>query len=147
MARINNCYIPEDYHYNVDKHVWARIEPDGTVMVGVTDLAQNLAGKIFYAKVKRVGQKVEQFQGIATIETGQFIGSVPTCVGGEIVMINEQLSSQPALINRDPYHQGWIARIKPTNLQADLANLLTGQEAVEAYREKMQRENIGCTEQ
>ena len=145
MTRINNCHIPEEYYYNVEKHVWARMEPDGIVTMGVTDLAQHLAGRIFYAKIKPVGQRVERFKGVATIESGQFVGSVPAAVGGEIVKINEQLPTHPALINQDPYDKGWIAKIRPTDLKAEMANLLTGQAAVEAYREKMQRENIGCS--
>jgi len=145
VARINHCDIPEDYYYNVDKHVWARVEPDGTVTIGITDLAQHLAGQIFYAKIKPVGQRVEQFRSVATIESGQFVGFVPACVGGEIVMINEQLRTHPILLNQDPYDKGWIARIKSTDPEIQLRHLLTGQAAVEAYREKMQRENIGCT--
>jgi glycine cleavage system H protein len=145
VARVNNCNVPEEYYYNVDRHVWARIEPEGMVTIGVTDLAQHLAGQIFYAKIKPVGKLVEQFRSVATIESGQFVGSVPACVGGEIVVINEQLPTHPTLLNEDPYEKGWIARIRPMDLEAQLVHLLTGQAAVEAYREKMRRENIGCT--
>ena len=144
MARINNCYIPEEYYYQVDRHIWARVELDRTVTVGVTDLAQHMAGRIFYAKIKPVGQRIEQFQGAATIESGQFIGSVPAAVGGEIVAINEHLPIQPALLNQDPYGKGWIARIRPGDFQEQVGHLLTGEAAVEAYREKMRQENIGC---
>lgn len=144
MARINGCDIPEDYYYNVDRHVWARIETDGTVIIGVTDLAQHMAGRLFYAKIKPVGQQVQQFRSVATIESGQFVGSIPACVGGQIIMVNEKLPAQPSMINQDPYGTGWIARILPDNLEKNLAGLLTGRAAVEAYREKMQRENIGC---
>ena len=144
MAIINHCQIPEDYCYHVDRHVWARIESDSTVTIGITDLAQYLAGRIFYAKIKPVGQHVEQFKSVATLESGQFIGAVPAAVGGEIVKINEHLPVQPSLCNQDPYGKGWIARIRPPDLQSQVARLLTGQEALEAYREKMQRENIGC---
>ena len=111
MARINQCDIPEDYYYSVDKHVWARIEPDETMTLGITDLAQHLAGQIFYAKVKPVGQRVEQFRSVATIESGQFVGFVPACVGGDIVMINEQLRTHPILLNEDPYGKGWMVEI------------------------------------
>lgn len=144
MARINQCHIPENLYYQIDRHIWARIESDGTVSVGVTDLAQHLAGRIFYAKVKPVGQKVGQFERVATIESGQFIGAVPAAVGGEVLEINDQLPVQPFLLNQDPYDKGWIARILPADLPKQLSGLLTGESAVRAYQEKMRREKIGC---
>ncbi len=144
MATIKGCRIPEDYYYDIDRHVWARIETNGSVTMGVTDLAQHLAGRLFYAKIKPPGQVVEQFRGIATIESGQFVGSVPASVGGEIIRVNELLPTNPSLINHDPYEKGWIASIKPSRLESDLGLLLTGPAAVEAYRNKMEREKIGC---
>ncbi len=137
MATINNCYIPEEHYYQVDRHIWAFLESDGLVTVGMTDLAQCMAGRIFYVKIRPVGQQVEQFSAVATIESGQFIGSVPAALGGEIRMVNEHLPIQSSLINQDPYGKGWIVRIQPVDLQKQTANLLTGQDAVRAYQEKM----------
>ena len=144
MAKVNNCHIPEEYYYHVDRHIWARVELDKTVTVGITDLAQYMAGRVFYVKIRPVGQRLEQFQGAATVESGQFIGSVPAAVGGEIVAMNEQLPIQPSLLNQDPYGKGWIARIQPVDLQKQISHLVTGEAAVQAYCEKMRRENLGC---
>lgn len=145
MARVNDCNIPEELYYNIDKHVWARIEPDGIVTMGITDVAQHMAGRILYANIKRPGKTIEQGRSAGTIESGKFVGPVPAPVSGEIVAVNEALGSDPTLINQDAYGRGWIVRMRPTNLETEKTQLLTGTAAVQAYQAKMQQENLGCT--
>ena len=144
MPTIRGCHLPEDLYYNIDKHVWARIEPDGTVTVGMTDVAQSLAGKLLYANTKPVGMLIPKGKSVCTVESGKFVGPVPNPFGGEIVAVNEKLKTRASLINEDCYGEGWIVRIRPSDLEGDKRDLLTGQAAVEAYRAKMEAENIQC---
>lgn len=144
MAEINGCYIPEDLYYWPEKHVWARPEADGTVTIGITDVAQHLAKGIISVTPKRIGRSLKRGRSAGTLESGKWVGPVSTPVGGEIVAVNEAVVKNPALINEDPYGQGWFARIKPDNWEADKAQLVTGPEGVDAYRHFLEAEGISC---
>ena len=76
MALVNNCNIPEDLYYVVDKHVWARKDGD-LVTVGMTDVAQNLAKSIIAVTLKKPGRAVARGRNIATVESGKWVGPVP----------------------------------------------------------------------
>ncbi len=143
MSTVNQCDIPEDLYYLVDKHVWARLEGD-TVVVGLSDVAQSLAKTIISVSVKDPGRAVKKGKSIATVESGKWVGPVPSPVTGEIVEVNELLRSAPATLNADPYGTGWVARIRCDDWATDSADLLTGPEAVEAYRAFLDAEGIHC---
>ena len=144
MAKMNGCDIPEDLYYNIEKHVWGKIESDGTVLMGMTSVAASLAGKLLYITPKKVGQKVVQLKSVATVESGKYVGPVPAPFGGEILEINEDLKADVSSINSDPYGKGWVCKIKPDDTEADKKNLLTGKEAVEAYKKKIEADGIKC---
>lgn len=144
MAIVRNCNIPEDLYYLVDKHVWARPESGGLVTVGVTEVAQHLAGKVVAVTPKKVGRPVQKGQSAATVESSKWVGPVPTPVGGEIVEANDAVRQNPALLNHDPYGQGWIVRIKPANWDGDRRDLVTGAEGVEAYRQLLEAQKLEC---
>ena len=143
MAEVRGCRFPEDVYYWVDKHVWARPE-GGEVVIGMTDPAQKLAGKILYVSPKKVGRSVARGESVGTVESGKYVGPVPTPVSGEIVAVNEALKKQGSIVNDDPYGAGWVARIRPTQLEEELKEMMTGEAAVEAYRQKLEAENIAC---
>lgn len=144
MGEALGCRIPEDLYYNVEKHIWARLESDGTVSVGMTDVAQSLAGKIIVVSPKPAGRRVEKNKSAGTLESGKWVGMVPSPVGGEIVASNDAVKKTPTLVNEDPYGAGWIVRVKPDNWEADSADLVTGAAAVDAYQARMQRDGLKC---
>jgi len=141
---INNCNLPEELYYWPEKHVWARRETDGTVTVGITDVAQNLARKLVAATLKKTTKPIEKGKSIATLESGKWVGPVVTPVTGYIVQSNDQIVQNPTLINSDPYGAGWIARLQPTNWEADQTTLVTGAAGLEAYRAFLDKEGIQC---
>ena len=144
MAEVSGCNIPEDLYYWVEKHVWARPEDDGTVTVGVTDVAQHLAGMVISVNPKKVGRTVKKRRSLGTVESGKWVGPVQTPVGGKIVAINEELRRNPRLLNEDPYEVGWYARLEPTDWETDSADLVTGPEGIESYRQFLEAEGIDC---
>ena len=83
-----------------------------------------------------VGKVVNQNKPVASIETGKWVGPVRSPISGEIVAVNEEAIENPSLINEDPYGKGWIAIIKPSNLQEDLKKLLHGADQVKKWMEK-----------
>jgi glycine cleavage system H protein len=145
MGTVRGCSIPEDLLYNIDSNVWARREADGTVTVGLTSYACSLAGEIVAYTPKKVGKRVEKDKSCATVESGKWVGPVKAPVGGEVVAVNDAVAARPGIINKDPYTQGWIVKLKPVNWDADAAALKTGADALAAFEAKMQADGFkGC---
>jgi glycine cleavage system H protein len=138
MVKVDDYELREDLYYWAPKLTWAKVESDGRVRVGVTDLAQRLAGKIRFIRVKPKGITVAQGKGVATLETGKWIGPVESPVSGVIDEVNTALRSKPTLVNEDPYGEGWIVVLKPTNLEEDLKNLVHGDAIFDWYKKEIE---------
>ena len=143
--KVNGCVILKDLYYNVNNNTWIRVVDDSTVVVGMTDIAQSLAGPLLHAKTKGVGTARRLAKPIATVESGKYVGPVKSPVTGEITKVNEALAGDAGLINRSPYDKGWIVEMKADDLSADLAELVTGDAAVAAYKKKIEEDGIECT--
>ena len=146
MADVRNCNIPEDLYYLVERHVWVRPESD-IVVVGPTDVAQNLAKTVISVTLRGAGKPIRKGRSIATVESGKWVGPVPSPVEGEIVEVNQALASDPSMINRDPYGEGWVARIQPADWASDSAELATGADGVRRYEEFLEAEGIACSDE
>ncbi len=144
MATVRGCNIPEDRFYWVEKHAWVRLEEDGMVTVGITDVAQNLAKGIINATPKDVGRTVQRGKSVGTLESGKWVGPVTSPVTGEIVIVNEAVKAKPALINEDPYGAGWFVKVKPTDWAGESATLVTGEMGVAAYQKFLEEQGIQC---
>ena len=142
MATVRGCNIPEDRYYWVEKHAWAMLEADGTVKIGITDVAQNLAKGIVNVTPKDVGRAVKKGKSAGTLESGKWVGPVTSPVTGEIVEVNEAVKVKPALINEDPYGEGWFVKLKPENWDGESAELQRGEAAVTAYQKFMEEQNL-----
>ena len=143
---VRGCVVPLSLFYSVGDHTWAQMNEDGTVTVGMTDVAQNLAGPLLHAKPKKVGAVRARGKPLATVESSKWVGPVKSPLSGEIVAVNEELAANAGIINQSPYRAGWIVRMKPTNLEAEMGQLLTGQAAVDAYRARIESEDIKACE-
>lgn len=143
MATVHGCNLPEDVYYLVEKHVWAR-PGDGHVVVGITDVAQNLAKTFIACTPKKVGKTVAKGKSLATVESGKFVGPVPNPVNGEVAEVNQAVVADPSLMNRDPYGEGWIVKIVASDWETDSGDLGTGAEGVEAYGRFLEAEGISC---
>lgn len=144
MATANGCDIPDDLYYLVDKHVWVRVEADGAITIGITDVAQHLAGKVIAVSLKKTGKVLGKGQSAGTVESGKWVGPVQVPVGGELVEVNETLKSNPGLINQDPYGAGWIVKLKPADWEAERQDLVTGAEGIAAYQRSLDDKGIAC---
>ncbi|MDR7607005.1 MAG: glycine cleavage system protein GcvH [Armatimonadota bacterium] len=144
MAELAGCRVPEDLYYWVEKHVWARPEEDGTVTVGITDVAQHLAKTIIAVTPKAVGRTVERGKSAGTVESGKWVGPITSPVTGKVVAVNERLKAEPTLVNQDSYGAGWILRLQPVRWEEERLALLTGAEAVDAYRVLLESQGIRC---
>ncbi len=146
MTTVRGCNIPDDLYYLVEKHVWARREDD-LVTVGLTDVAQNLAKAILSVSLKKPGKTVVKGKSVATVESSKWVGPVPSPVTGEVVEVNEAVASTPGTINADPYGDGWIARLRADDWEADAGDLVTGPDGVAAYEQFLDAEGIVCEDE
>jgi glycine cleavage system H protein len=145
-VNIGKCVIRTDLHYLVDSHCWVRFNDDGTLTVGITDVAQNMAGPVLHVYIRKKGMR-QKGQNLATIESSKWVGPLKAPVSGEIVEANLALEKDPGLVNRSPYGDGWVMRIKPLKLEEERGALLSGAEAVEAYRRKIEEQSVkACAE-
>ncbi len=144
MPQVNNCNLPEDLYYLVDKHVWVRPSADGSVTVGMNDVAGHLAGTVVAVTPKKAGRVIPKGQSVATIESSKWVGPVPAPVSGEIVEVNETVRKNPRVINEDPYGAGWIVKLRPSAWEAESGALVTGSAGLETYRAFLEREGIRC---
>jgi glycine cleavage system H protein len=95
-----------------------------TATVGITDYAQNSLGDIVYVELPRVGATLAQFGNIGVVESVKAVSDIYTPIGGEVLEVNTALEADPALLNREPFGEGWLFKLK-INDQAETANLLS----------------------
>lgn len=145
MVEIRGCKIPEDRYYWVEKHVWAVVISPELVRVGMTAIAQKLSGTLNAITAKAAGKEVVKGKSLATAESSKWVGPVPSPLSGKVVKANETLAANPALANSDPYGEGWIAELVPSNLDEELKSLVIGAEGVAAYQAFLEKEGISCT--
>lgn len=98
-----------------EDHEWVGIEDDDTVLVGITDFAQDQLGELVYVELPEVGQEFSKGQGAAVIESVKAAGDVKAPVSGTVVEVNETLTDEPGLVNEDPTGDGWFIKLKITD--------------------------------
>ncbi len=148
MPTVRGCNLPEDLYYLIDKHVWAKPVEGGIVRVGMTAVAAKLSGGKLAAitvKAKNIGQEVKQGKSLATIESSKFVGPVPAPVTGIVLHANDKLANDPNIAVADPYGEGWIAEMQPTDWDAEKAVLATGAAGIAAYQAKLEADGITCS--
>ena len=138
---IRGYRFPSGLLYDVANHCWYRHEPDGTITLGMTEVAVTLSGPILAYTPKRVGLVLETGRSCAVIESGKWVGPVRVAFAGVVVAVNEPLIAEPMLANRDPYGAGWIIRGRPDD-PAALARLVSGNALEAAYRAWMEAEDF-----
>jgi glycine cleavage system H protein len=139
------CELPEDLAYDVERDVWARLEIDGSLTLGMTDPAQTRCGKVLSIRFKPPGRRVARGQSLATIESAKWVGPFPAVVSGVIAGNNEATFRADILAaNKDPYGAGWLVRVAPTDWAAERAALVSGAEALERYRARIDAYKINC---
>jgi glycine cleavage system H protein len=101
---------PENLFYTKD-HEWAEIKGD-TAIIGITDYAQHSLGEITFVELPALKKKLNIHDGLAVIESSKAASDVYSPLAGEVVEVNDQLSSKPELINQDCYKAGWVCKLK-----------------------------------
>lgn len=115
---------PDDLKYTAE-HEWVRrLDADEAVRIGITDFAQDALGDIVYVQLPDVGDDLESGSAIGELESTKSVSDVYAPVAGTVLSRNEVLEQTPELVNSDPYGEGWLLEIRPTDPTA-LEALLT----------------------
>jgi glycine cleavage system H protein len=120
--------FPAELKYTKD-HEWVKIEGE-TATVGITDFAQRELGDIVYVDVNTVGEHVEKESVFGTVEAVKTVSDLFMPLSGEVLEVNKGIDADPAVVNTDPYGNGWMIKLKITNA-SEIDTLLS----VEAYKQ------------
>ena len=108
--------FPQNLKYT-NEHEWIRVEGD-IAYVGITDYAQEQLGDIVFVDIPTVGESLEAGEVFGTIEVVKTISDLFLPVAGEVLEQNEALEENPELVNKDPYGEGWLIKMKPADVKA-----------------------------
>ncbi len=102
--------IPENLLYTND-HEWVKVDGEN-VTIGITDFAQKELGDIVFVEVETIDEELDKGESFGTIEAVKTVSDLFMPIGGTVIELNENLESDPEVINKDPYGDGWIVKIK-----------------------------------
>ncbi len=125
MASTESLY-PSDLKYNPE-HTWLRIGPDGKGRVGVTFFAQKQLKDVVFVELPEIGRAVAHMEPFGVIESAKATNDLYSPVTGKVLEVNEALSTDPGLVNRDPYGEGWMIVVEPSD-PSELTKLISAAE-------------------
>jgi len=120
--KVNDYEVPEGLYYTKE-HEWVKLE-GGNCRIGVSDYAQKSLHEVVFVDLPKVRAKIVRSQSLGSVESVKAVADVFAPISGEVTEVNAKLADTPELVNQQPYGDGWIAVIKPSNLEAELKNLL-----------------------
>ena len=122
--------LPIELKY-ASSHEWARLDSDGTVVIGITDHAQESLGDVVYVELPSMGDQLAGGDQAGLVESVKAASDIYSPVTGEVIALNESLEEEPELINSDPYNDGWFFRVKVEDL-SELEGMLAADDYAEA---------------
>jgi glycine cleavage system H protein len=130
MATIEGYNMPDDLYYHEDD-TWVRVE-DENLRIGMTDFYQKMAGETTYVDLPFDGDEIGLGETCGKIQSAKWVGKFVSPVSGEIIEVNGKLEDDCSLINKDPYGEGWIMVVKPSDWEEEQKKLIHGN-AVESW--------------
>ncbi|MDT8886715.1 glycine cleavage system protein GcvH [Aquirufa regiilacus] len=106
--------FPADLKYTKE-HEWIKVEGD-VAIVGITDFAQSELGDIIFVEVETIGKSIAQDAVFGTVEAVKTVSDLFLPVAGEVIEFNTNLNNSPELVNSDPFGEGWVVKMKPSDL-------------------------------
>ena len=113
--------IPENLKYTKD-HEWIKVDGD-IATVGITDYAQNELGDIVFVEIETEGENLDKEEVFGTVEAVKTVSDIFMPISGEVAEVNSKLEDSPEIVNKDPYGEGWLIKVKIGD-QSELNNLL-----------------------
>jgi glycine cleavage system H protein len=128
---MSDLEYPADLRYTAE-HEWVRVGEDGTVRVGITSFAQDALGDVVYVSLPTVGDSVAAGDACGEVESTKSVSDLYAPIDGEVTAVNSALEGTPELVNTDPYGDGWMYELRPSDAAA-----VDGLLDVEAYRAQL----------
>lgn len=125
--------IPPDLRYTRE-HEWASLADDGTVKVGITDFAQARLGDVVYLDLPELGSAVTAGQSMGEVESTKSVSDIFAPLSGSVAALNAESRDNPALVNQDPYDEGWLVVIQPGD-RGEYETLMTAEQYEALVRE------------
>jgi glycine cleavage system H protein len=132
MVKVDDFEVPEGLYYTED-FAWLKIEGD-KVRVGVTDYAQKQLREIVYAELPSSGTLTTQKEPYGTVESVKAVSDLVAPISGTIEEVNMEVQSRPEILNEDPYGEGWLLVVNPSNLEAEIKNIMDFDKTVEWHK-------------
>jgi len=117
--------VPDNLHYSKD-HEWVLVEGD-SVVIGITDHAQDQLGDVVYVELPKVGDEFAANDSFGSVESVKAVSEIFTPVAGKVAEVNDSLADEPERVNKDPYGDGWMIKMK-MNKPGEVDSLLTAAE-------------------
>ncbi len=117
--------VPENLHYSKD-HEWLKVEGEAAV-VGITDHAQDQLGDVVYVELPKVGEEFAANEPFGSVESVKAVSEIFTPVTGAVMAVNDSLADEPEKVNKDPYGDGWMIKIRMSK-SGEVDSLLTAAE-------------------
>lgn len=130
--KVEGHEVLEGLFYSKDFE-WIKIEKN-KIRMGITDYAQKQLREIVYAELPSVGSQVQQNEPYGTVESIKAVSDLIAAISGTVEEVNEEVQSNPEVLNEDPYLKGWIVVVKPSNLGEELPSLMDFDKAVEWHK-------------
>ncbi|EAP99030.1 glycine cleavage system protein H [Janibacter sp. HTCC2649] len=128
---MSDLEYPSDLRYTAE-HEWVRASEDGAVRIGITSFAQDALGDVVYVSLPAVGDTVAVGDACGEVESTKSVSDLYAPLAGEVTAVNAALDASPELVNSDPYGEGWMYELKPSD-SAAVEGLLD----LEAYQQQL----------
>jgi len=133
LVKVNDYEVREGLYYSKE-WTWIKLE-DGKARIGITDYAQKQLREVVFAELPSVGDEIVKGEPFGTVESVKSVSDLVAPLSGKIVEVNEEVVNNPQIINEDPYGEGWLIVVSPSNLDEDLKTLMSYEESVEWHKE------------
>jgi len=132
LVKVDNYEVAEGLHYSKD-YMWVKIE-NGKAKIGITDYAQKQLREIVFAELPSAGDTLKVGDPFGTLESVKAVSDLIAPLSGTIDEVNEEVGPRPELLNEDPYGEGWLLILSPTDLKKELKELMDFDKAVEWHK-------------
>jgi glycine cleavage system H protein len=132
LAEILGYNFPDDMYFEKE-HVYAKMLDDGNVVCGMSEFYAKEAGELVYIDLPFEGDEIEAGDVMGKLQSAKYVGKLNAPISGEVMEINPEVEDRAELVNEDPYGEGWILKIKPSNWDEDKAKLMNGEEQLKDW--------------
>jgi len=137
LVKVDGFEVPEGLHYSKE-WLWVKIE-NGKARLGITDYAQKQLREIVFVELPSAGGTMKANEPFGSVESVKAVSDLVSPLSGTIEQTNQEVTSKPELLNEDPYGNGWLLVITPSNLDAELATLMDFNKSVEWHKSLIEK--------